>query len=88
MTQPNWQRLEREREVAAESLYASQVNPEDCDGCKWWSEMCAQSIGCGPMEALCLNPDSPRYNRMVYDGCRDRKYNGPEKTLRGTTNGV
>jgi hypothetical protein len=42
---------------------------EDCDGCKWWSELCARSFGCGPMEALCLNPNSPRYNKMVFDGC-------------------
>ena len=40
-----------------------------CEDCKWWSECCAQSIGLEPMEALCLNPESPRYNRMVYQGC-------------------
>ena len=46
-----------------------QKNALDCDGCKYWSELCAQSIGCGPMEALCLCPDSPHYSRMVKDGC-------------------
>ena len=42
---------------------------ELCDGCKWWSELCAQSIGAGPMEAMCLNPQSSRYQHMVYEGC-------------------
>jgi len=45
----------------------SKVN--DCDGCKWWSELVAQQIGLDPMEAMCLNPVSPRYQRMVHDGC-------------------
>ena len=42
---------------------------DDCDGCAFWSELCAQSIGCGPMEAMCLNPQSPHYQRMVNRGC-------------------
>jgi len=42
---------------------------EDCDGCKWWSELCAKQIGIGPMEALCLNPESPNYQRFTFDGC-------------------
>ena len=42
---------------------------DSCEGCKWWSQLCAQSFGCGPMEALCLNHDSPEYNRMVCEGC-------------------
>lgn len=46
-------------------------NDYDCEGCKYWSELCAQSIGCGPLEALCLNPDSPQYSRMVNEGCRE-----------------
>lgn len=41
----------------------------DCDGCKYWSECCAQLIGCGLMEALCLCADSPRYQHMVNAGC-------------------
>jgi hypothetical protein len=45
------------------------ISGKDCDGCKFWSELCAQSIGCGPMEALCLNPESPCYNSMVSEGC-------------------
>ena len=29
---------------------------QDCAGCRYWSEMCAQVIGSGPVEALCLGP--------------------------------
>jgi hypothetical protein len=25
-----------------------------CSSCRFWSQMVAQSIGCGPIEALCL----------------------------------
>jgi hypothetical protein len=25
-----------------------------CDTCRYWSEMCAQALGGGPIEALCL----------------------------------
>jgi hypothetical protein len=42
---------------------------QDCDGCRFWSECCAQSIGCGPMQALCLNSESPKYSRMTGSGC-------------------
>ncbi len=31
---------------------------KDCRGCRFWSEMCAQSIGGGPIEALCLGRGS------------------------------
>lgn len=41
----------------------------NCQGCKWWSEMIAESIGCGPIKAMCLNPDSPKFNRMVNTDC-------------------
>lgn len=27
----------------------------NCAGCRYWSEMIAQSIGCGPVQALCLS---------------------------------
>lgn len=42
---------------------------EECDGCKWWSELCAQSIGCGPIDAMCLCVESPHYQKMVHCGC-------------------
>jgi hypothetical protein len=41
----------------------------DCDGCKFWSEMVAASIGCEPMKAMCLNSESHRYQKMVNSGC-------------------
>lgn len=28
-----------------------------CGNCFFWSDMCARSIGCGPVEAVCLSPD-------------------------------
>ena len=40
-----------------------------CDGCKFWSELIAQAIGGRDVEALCLNPESHRYNKMVNGGC-------------------
>jgi hypothetical protein len=27
---------------------------KNCGNCRFWSQMVAQSIGCGPIEALCL----------------------------------
>ncbi len=48
-----------------------------CDGCKWWSEMIAAAMGCGPMKALCLNPKSPTCNRMVSSGCFVREAGDP-----------
>jgi hypothetical protein len=36
-----------------------------CNNCRYWSEMCAQSIGCGPMEALCLKEHGPKQGRMT-----------------------
>ena len=36
-----------------------------CEKCRYWSEMCAQSIGCGPMEALCLKEGGPKQGRMT-----------------------
>lgn len=42
---------------------------KSCEDCKWWSELCAQSIGCDAVEALCLNPGSPRYQQMTRKGC-------------------
>jgi len=40
-----------------------------CDGCKFWSERCAAQIGGQEMQALCLNPESHRYSKMVSGGC-------------------
>lgn len=36
-----------------------------CDGCRHWSQMVAQSIGAGPIEALCLNSKSPKHSKYM-----------------------
>lgn len=41
----------------------------NCGGCRFWSEMIAQSIGCGPIQALCLADGGPR--RGKYTSGRD-----------------
>jgi hypothetical protein len=38
---------------------------KDCGNCRYWSQMVAQSIGCGPIEALCLSPDSSWHSKYV-----------------------
>lgn len=40
-----------------------------CDGCKYWSELIAQSVGGGPVEAMCLNKESTNSQEMVHGGC-------------------
>jgi hypothetical protein len=37
----------------------------DCAGCRFWSEMVAQSIGGAPVEALCLSADGPYKGKYV-----------------------
>lgn len=37
----------------------------DCAGCRFWSEMVAQSIGGGPVEALCLTEGGPRSGKYT-----------------------
>ena len=39
-----------------------------CKSCEFWSDTCAQSIGCGDWEALCTNPDSPKKSLMTEEG--------------------
>jgi hypothetical protein len=42
---------------------------ENCENCRFWSEMCAQALDGGPIEALCLSGDSPKrqqYTRANY----------------------
>lgn len=41
----------------------------ECDGCKYWSELCAQQLSGSYLEALCLNPLSPYYSKMASSGC-------------------
>lgn len=40
-----------------------------CDGCKFWSELIAQQLGDGEMQAMCLNADSHRYQQIMNGGC-------------------
>lgn len=51
-----------------------------CEGCKFWSEMVAESIGLGPIKALCLHEQTaswPMADRMVSGGCADREDGTP-----------
>jgi hypothetical protein len=36
-----------------------------CDGCRFWSQRVAQSIGCNSVEALCLAAGGPYQNRFM-----------------------
>ncbi len=36
-----------------------------CSTCSAWSELVARSVGGGPVEALCIKPDSPLSGRYV-----------------------
>ena len=36
-----------------------------CSGCRFWSEMVAQSMGGGPVEALCLSDDGPKHGKYT-----------------------
>ena len=40
-----------------------------CDGCKYWSERLAHSLGGAPVEAMCLCEKGPNYSRYVRLGC-------------------
>ncbi len=46
--------------------YRSWGGTRNCKGCRYWSEMVAQSIGGGPVQAMCLNQASP--NRAKFTG--------------------
>ena len=37
----------------------------ECQTCRFWSEMLAQSIGCGPVEAVCLSQTGPRHGKYT-----------------------
>lgn len=43
-----------------------------CEGCRYWSEMVAESIGGGPVKAMCLLPGTSARAfeaRMTWRGC-------------------
>lgn len=46
-----------------------------CEGCRYWSELIAESIGGGPVKALCLHPK--RKQSMTYRGCEQYEAGRP-----------
>jgi len=38
---------------------------KNCAGCRYWSEMIAQVVGGGPLEAMCLAEGSPFAGKYV-----------------------
>lgn len=42
-----------------------------CEGCMFWSELIARSIGGRPLEALCLNLVARNYGIYTHAGCDD-----------------
>ena len=38
---------------------------KSCGGCRYWSDMVAQAVGGGPVEALCLSDDGPRHGKYT-----------------------
>ena len=41
---------------------------KNCKGCRFWSEMLAQAIGGGPVQAMCLSDEGP--NKGKYTSAR------------------
>jgi hypothetical protein len=46
---------------------------DNCNGCKYWSEMIAHSIDGGPVQAMCFNKLSKNHNTYTYFGCEHRE---------------
>lgn len=38
---------------------------KNCKGCRYWSEMLAQSIGCSGLQAMCLASAGPLKNKYT-----------------------
>ena len=36
-----------------------------CSTCRWWSELCAQVMGDGPLEAVCLNGGAQKNGKFT-----------------------
>jgi hypothetical protein len=51
---------------------------DHCKDCKFFSEMIAESIGCGPITAMCLCGSSKNHGKMV------RESNHCEMFIQGT----
>jgi hypothetical protein len=41
------------------------TNDRNCSGCRYWSEMIAQSIGGHAVEAMCLAPSGPAQGKYM-----------------------
>ena len=37
----------------------------NCKGCRYWSEMIAQALGGGPVEAMCLSREGPERGKYT-----------------------
>jgi hypothetical protein len=50
---------------------------EQCENCRYWSQMLAQALDGGPIEAWCLSEDGPKRGRYVRanDHCPSWKTN-------------
>jgi hypothetical protein len=49
----------------------------NCEKCRYWSELVARSIGCGPMEAFCLCETGSKKQKFTKetDTCESWKIN-------------
>lgn len=43
----------------------TRTSERNCSGCRYWSEMIAQSIGGAHVEALCLTPSGPAKGKYM-----------------------
>ena len=48
---------------------------KSCEGCKYWSDRLAMSLGGEPIKAYCFNKQSANYSKYVLLGC-DQKEEG------------
>jgi hypothetical protein len=48
-----------------------------CENCRYWSQMVAQALDGGPIEAWCVSEDGPKKGRLTRatDHCPARKIN-------------
>lgn len=47
---------------------------DKCEDCKYFSEMIAESIGCGPIHAMCLCGLSKHHGKMVSESFHCEHY--------------
>jgi len=54
--------------------YRSWGASTNCKGCRFWSEMIAQAIGGGPVQAMCLAQDGPHSGKYTTGAMRCEKW--------------